>query len=125
MLPKAPPHLPTEADVPCFESAARARSAAILTPHHTVLNPYRLNPGLAVNLVAVVSLQSYPRRQTPHADVDLAAAHAQTKTPMYCDLPLPPLLASSCGHCTKNRSTTLLSKFPLRLSFFTRAKLST
>ena len=45
-----------------------------------------------------------------------------TKTPTNSALPPSP---SSSSHCTRNRSTTLTNNLPLRLSVFTRAKLST
>jgi hypothetical protein len=54
-------------------------------------------------------------------------SHLDTHTsmPTYLAFPLPFLFASSCGHCTKHLSTTLLSIVPLRLIFFTLAQDST
>lgn len=48
-----------------------------------------------------------------------------TSIPTYFALPVPFLLASSCGHCTRHLSTTLLSMVPLKLIFFTLAQDST
>lgn len=48
----------------------------------------------------------------------------QTKTPLNSAL-LPTPAPCSCSHCTSTRSTTQHSSLPLRLSFLTRAQLST
>ena len=71
------------------------------------------------------SLRPTVASNDPQSVQGLSKFKAQTSMPTYLAFPLPFLFASSCGHCTKHLSTTLLSMVPLKLIFFTLAQDST
>ena len=70
-------------------------------------------------------LSSRILNQVRLSPIPQSGLNTHTSMPTYLAFPLPFLFASSCGHCTKHLSTTLLSIVPLKLIFFTLAQDST
>ena len=89
-------------------------------PNYVQLGCLRVDfPGIASDL----SFKSHRSMHATHLTAPYSSL--QTSIPTYFAFPVPFFFASSCGHCTKHLSTTLLSMFPLKLIFFTRAQDST